>query len=233
MIRGFYAGASGLISQQHNMNTIANNLANVSTAGYKPQQTAFASLIYANINGGGGRTIQSGHGVRVSAAGLEFSQGGLKQTDMPLDCAILGEGLFALQSPEGKKTTYTRDGSFRASAEGEETYLVSADGAYVLDEKGQKISLKKGLDPSKIAVYSFPNKYGLELLGGNRFGETAASGKAERVKEPQIRTGYLENSKVEVSAEMVRMIEANKAFSLGAKVVQTADEMEKIINQLR
>jgi flagellar basal body rod protein FlgG len=84
-----------------------------------------------------------------------------------------------------------------------------------------------------VGVYTFPNKYGLELAGGNQYKATEVSGEAEAVEKPVIKTGFLENSRVEIAKEMVKMIEASKGFAFGSKVVQTADEMEKVINQLR
>jgi flagellar basal-body rod protein FlgG len=248
MIRGFYAGTSGMISQQTYLNNIANNLSNANTTAYKPQITAFASLMYQNTNGGDGNYIQTGHGVKVEKTGLDFRQGDLQATGMPMDCAIEGSGFFALQGGDDGPVTYTRDGSFGLSVEDSETYLVSGAGRYVLDADGERITVapvttKKdsngntvtegGFDASKIGVYQFPNQYGLELAGGNQYLATDLSGEAEAVTSPKIKAGSLEASKVDISLEMVRMIEASKAFSLGSKVVQTADEMEKIANQLR
>lgn len=235
MIRGFYSGASCLVSQQTNLNTIANNMANISTTGYKPQQAAFSSLLYQNIYGGGGEGnyIQSGHGVRIQKTGIDFTQGDLKSTDQPMDCAILGEGFFAIENREDGTITYTRDGSFQMSVDDSDTYLANSAGNYVLDGDGERIEIEDGFDPAKIGVYNFPNKYGLELAGGNQYKATELSGEGEAVEKPDVKTGYLENSRVQIAQEMVKMIEASKGFSFGSKVVQAADEMEKIINQLR
>lgn len=237
-----------MVSQQTYLNNIANNLSNANTTAYKPQTTAFSSLIYQNMNGGDGNYIQTGHGVKVEKTGIDFSQGDLQSTGMPMDCAIEGNGFFALQGGDDGTTTYSRDGSFGLSVEDSETYLVGSAGRYVLDADGERITVnpvttKKdsngntitegGFDASKIGVYQFPNQYGLELAGGNQYLATDLSGEAEAVTAPKIKTGYLEASKVDISHEMVRMIEATKAFSLGSKVVQTADDMEKVVNQLR
>lgn len=235
MIRGFYAGASCMVSQQTNLNTIANNMANISTTAYKPQQAAFSALMYQNIYGGGGEGnyIAGGHGVRVQKTGIDFTQGDLKSTDMPMDCAILGEGFFAIENREDGTITYSRDGNFQLSVDDSNTYLVNSAGNYVLDADGERIEITGGFDPAKVGVYRFPNQYGLELAGGNQYKDTELSGEAEAVELPDIKTGYLENSRVQLSQELVKMIEASKGFSFGSRIVQTADDMEKVVNQLR
>jgi len=246
MIRGFYTGTSAMISQQTSLNTIANNLANVSTTAYKPQQTAFSALMYQNVYGGGGEGnyIANGHGVRVQKTGVDFTQGELRNTNMPLDCAIMGEGFFAVENREDGTVTYTRDGSFQLSVDGSETWLVNSEGNYVLDADGERIQVTAvttdaagnvtgGFNPAVVGVFRFPNQYGLELAGGNQYRATELSGEAEAVENPEVKSGYLEGSRVQIAQEMVKMIEASKGFSLGSKVVQTADEMEKVINQLR
>lgn len=224
-----------MVSQQTNLNTIANNMANTSTTAYKPQQVAFSALMYQNIYGGGGEGnyISGGHGVRVQKTGIDFTQGDLKSTDMPMDCAILGEGFFAIENREDGTITYSRDGSFELSVDDSETYLVNSAGNYVLDADEERIEIEDGFDSAKVGVYRFPNQYGLELAGGNQYKATEISGEAEAVEEPTIKTGYLENSRVQIAQEMVKMIEASKGFSFGSRIVQTADEMEKVINQLR
>lgn len=233
MIRGFYSGTSGLIAQQTHLNMIANNIANSSTTAFKPQMANFEALLYAQLNGGNGEEILSGHGTKVGGASLVFEQGTLLQTGIEMDYAIIGEGFFALQNKEDGGLRYTRDGSFRISQEKGTAYLVSSSGEYVLNDKQQKIDLKDGMDASKLGVFTFPNKYGLSPAGGNAFLETEKSGKAEAMKGSELQSGYLEGSSVEVGQEMVRMIEASKGFAFNAKLIQSADEMEKIINQLR
>lgn len=215
------------------MNIIANNLANTSTTAFKPQQASFSALMYENVNGGAGNEVQMGHGARVQNAAIDFAQGELKKTDLPMDCAIIGEGFFALKAKEDGSTTYTRDGKFQISVEGTANFLVNGSGDYVLDDKGQKIDLKEGFDKSKLGVYNFDNKYGLSPIGSGQYKETESSGKAAALEASSIQTGYLESSGVQVAEEMVRMIEASKGFSFNAKLIQAADEMEKIINQLR
>lgn len=248
MIRGFYSGASCMYSQQTNLNTIANNIANISTTGFKPQNTAFSALMYKNVNGGDGEYITSGHGVRVQKTGTDYSQGDLRSTGMEMDCAISGNGFFAIEDKESGEITYSRDGAFELSLDDSTRYLVNGAGNFVLDADEERIEIEAettttdaagittttgGFDSAQIGVFTFANNYGLELAGGGQFKVTEASGEAEAVEKPTIQVGYLEGSRTQLSQEMVRMIETQKAFSLGSKVVQTADEMEKVINQLR
>lgn len=254
MIRGFYSGASTLIAQQSHLNTIANNLANTSTTGFKPQQAAFSALLYENLGSGDGvNMVQSGHGVRIQQTGIDFTQGDLKKTDIPTDFAIVGDGFFAIENKEDETISYTRDGCFQYGQDGSNQYLVNSAGNYVLDAEGERIEIKsssstssnsgtsggttaqtqKTFDYTKIGVYTFGNNYGLELVGGNQFKATEASGEATALENPVVKTGYLENAAVQVAEEMVKMIEASKGFSFGSKVVQAADEMEKTINSLR
>lgn len=247
MIRGFYSAASGMTSQQTNLNSIANNVANISTTGFKPQQASFSSLLYENINGQS-NPIQCGHGIRLGQLGIDFKQGQLFNTEMPLDCAILGEGFFAVEDQMNGTVTYTRDGNFQIQVDGKDRYLVNSSGEYVLDPDGDRIELKEkitevngkktgtgqlDLDQSGIGVWTFPNPYALNLIGGNRFEATEAAGEPEAVENPAIQFGYLESSAVDMAKEMVKMIEASKAFSLNSRVLQTADELEKTVNQWR
>lgn len=238
-----------MMSQQTNMNTISNNLANVSTTAFKPQTTAFSTLMYQNVNGGDGTNyISTGHGIRVQKTGVNFTQATLNRTGVDMDCAIMGDGFFAIENKNDGTITYTRDGAFELSASDTTSYLVNGAGNYVLTADGERIEVAAvttttdasgnttttgGFDSTKIGVFTFPNEYGLELAGGGQYKVTETSGEAEAVTEANVKTGYLEASGVNLSQEMVKMIEASKAFSLGAKVVQTADEMEKVVNQLR
>jgi len=252
MIRGFYSSASGLRSQQSKMDVIANNIANISTTAFKPQQSKFSTLYLENLNGAGPNDSQVSYGTKIEKSRIDFTQGELNKTDMPLDFGILGDGFFSVKGKADGPDTYTRDGSFQVSVEGTTSYLVNGRGNYILDETGNKIEFKAkntvektdengiktqveegGLDVSKIGVFTFANKFGLDPIGGNQYKETEVSGKAAVLKTANVKTGYLENSAVEISTEMVKMMEASKGFAFNAKLIQTADEMEKTINQLR
>lgn len=233
MIRGFYTAASGLVSHQVKMDSTANNIANINTTGFKPQQVEFSSLLYTNINGGAANYISVGHGTKPEKTNIDFSQGDPQRTDMPLDFTILGDGFFALESAETNDLRYTRDGSFRILTDGKKSYLTDASGNYVLDSQNRRIEHGEKFDCGQIGVFNFKNPYGLVAIGSNQYRQSESSGEAENIKSPEILSGYLESSAVETAMEMVRMIEASKGFTFNSRVLQTVDEMERIINQLR
>ena len=236
-------------SQLSNLNIIANNIANVNTSGFKSEQAGFSSLMYKNLNGGDGTDyIGIGHGVKLESTGLDLTQSELASTDIDTDYAIQGDGFFALQNPDTEELFYTRSGSFKLKADGETNYLVDSNGNNVLNADGEAIEYSTDTttttdtDTSAITpgVYKFPDSYALEMKGGNQFVATTASGEAEAVdmtaedeNKPKVVSGYLENSNVDVSTEMVHMIEAQRGFSLNSKVIQAADDIEKTVNQLR
>ncbi|MBC3899081.1 flagellar hook-basal body protein [Acetobacterium malicum] len=233
MIRGFYASKLGMIAQQNSLNTIANNVANINTIGFKPQVTAFSSLLYENIDGGGGAEISTGHGAKVQKIGIDFTQGFLQPTGRTLDCAIEGAGFFAIQNKETNTTTYTRDGVFHISVEGDQSFLVDARGNYVLGQDNNPLNITGGFDSANLGVFSFANPYGLTLLGSNQFAVSDLSGQPAADNVSIVRNGYLESSATDSATEMVKMLEANRAFSFNSRIVQSTDEMEKTVNQLR
>lgn len=233
MIRGFYASKLGMIAQQNSLNTIANNVANINTVGFKPQVTAFSALLYENIDGGAGTQISTGHGVKVQKIGIDFTPGFLQTTGRALDCAIEGAGFFAIQNKETNATTYTRDGVFHISVEGDQSFLVDAKGDYVLGQDNNPLNITDGFNADDLGVFSFANPYGLTLLGSNQFAVSDLSGAAVADNVSIVRAGYLESSATDSATEMVKMLEANRAFSFNSRIVQSTDEMEKTVNQLR
>lgn len=243
MIRGFYAAASGLLSQQDHMSIIANNIANLNTTGYKDLQVGFATLFYGNMQGGDGENYVSvGHGARVAQTGIDMTQGEMIETGNDYDYAINGDGFFAVQNPETEEVLYTRAGNFSIKNDGDTLYLVDINGNGVLNADGDAIEITSDADEASMTpgVYTFTNPYALKLMGGNTFSATTLSGDAEAVdytdtetEHPALVSGYLEGSGTEVALEMAHMIEASKSFSLNAKIVQAADDMEKLVNQMR
>lgn len=185
-----------------------------------------------------------GHGVKIGSVDLMYQQGGFLNTERQLDFAIDGEGLFAVENSMGD-VEYTRNGSFNLSIEGRKIYLVNAQGYHVLDRKGKHITL--ALDENdnpdydglvdKLGIYYFDNPYGLTPTDGGSFLESANSGEAVAAKADDERSEilqyYLENSNVQLSDQMVNLIQAQRSFQLNAKVVQTADSIEEMINNLR
>ena len=245
----FYNGASGLIAYQESLDRISHNIANTRTVGYKPSRSTFRDLLYTRMAVNSEEEPLTGHGVRIEDDQLIYRQGAVLQTGNSLDFALMGDGFFAVEHADGS-VEYTRNGAFDISMEGNGGYLVTSDGSYVLDGSGDRIELERedgeglfdlsGLQ-DEIGIYDFPNPYGLEHASGSCFQATATSGEAEAVSDGKsdfersyrIMSGALEQSAVELSDEMVNVIITQKAFQFNAKMVQTADELEEIVNNLR
>lgn len=259
----FYSGIAGMKSFQERLNVTGNNMANVGTYGYKKQTASFSDLMYTRMNthknypetpagaaantdvnaiSGGPNADLIGHGVKIGSTEVMYGQAGFVSTDMPLDFAIEGDGLFAVEK-DGKRE-YTRNGAFDISLDGNKAYLVTNDNARVLDANGRPITLEiknnlpvvAGLD-KRLGVYNFSNPFGLSPANGSCFRETAVSGKgvAQKANSTQnvVRQYTLENSSVDLGEEMVEMMTAQRAFQLNSKMVQTADQIDEMVNNLR
>jgi len=205
MVRSLWTGASGMIGQQANIDTISNNLANVNTHGYKKQRADFEDLLYQTIRTAGTPAtedtvvpvgIQMGHGVKLADTQRVFSQGSLQQTDVPTDVAITGEGFFRIMMYDGSMA-YTRNGNFKVDADGR---LVTSNGYWVIPDivlpelfiieslnitQDGRVSVKvprdgeeMEIDVGRIELYRFPNPVGLTAIGENLFKTTQASGEA-------------------------------------------------------
>lgn len=251
----FFNGVSGLIAYQESMNRISHNIANSGTIGYKPSRSDFSDLLYTRMAVNSVEEPLVGHGVRIEDTQLIYRQGPVIQSGNMLDFGILGDGLFAVRHADGN-VEYTRNGAFDISIEGggrrgEKGYLVTADGSYVLDARGRTIELTRPTEDSpfdisdlseRIGIYDFPNPYGLENAPGSCLKETETSGAAVAINDGkehftgrhyQLVQSALEQSGVNLSDEMVSVITTQKAFQLNARMVQTADELEQVINNLR
>lgn len=258
----FYTGVSGMMAFSENLNVVSHNIANVNTHGYKKQRASFEDLLYTRMNihrnyaaRNDGEAEQAaaelstdkvGHGVRIGSVDVMYGQSGMQTTDYPLDFAINGEGFFAVQTNTGIE--YTRSGAFTLSMTGARSAaLITADGAQVLDSRQQPIKItfdEKGnplLDDlsTKLGVYQFNNPYGLSPTSGSRFLQTQISGEATAARGAttdrayQLVQGALEYSSVDLGEEMVKVIESQRAFQMNSRVVQTADQLDDIINNLR
>lgn len=254
-----YSAATGMEAQQLNLNTIANNLANVNTPGFKRSKIEFQDLLYqkpraAGSDTGGGNLvptgIEVGNGSRVASTSKVFTQGQLTNTGEKLDVAIQGDGFFEVQRSDGT-IGYTRDGSFKLNAQGQ---VVTTDGLPVLSgfqavPSGAEISLAEdgqvtvttssGSESYRLTLTRFANPAGLRSLGGNLYEETAASGTPE-VGSPgeagfgRTIQGYIETSNVNIVEEMVNLIIAQRAYEINSKSIQTSDEMlQNIANMKR
>ena len=254
-----YSAATGMEAQQLNLNTIANNLANVNTPGFKRSKIEFQDLLYqkpraSGADSGGGNLVPTGtevgNGSRVAATSKVFTQGQLTNTGEKFDVAIQGDGFFEVQRPDGS-IGYTRDGSFKLSAQGQ---VVTIDGMPILSgfqaipagsnvtiaENGQvTVQSNSGTQSFRLTLARFANPSGLQSLGGNQYSETAASGTPEAGAPGEggfgsVIQGYIEGSNVNIVEEMVNLIVAQRAYEINSKSVQSSDEMlQNVANMKR
>ncbi len=246
-------------SQQLNLDTISNNLANVNTTGFKKSKIEFQDLLYqtyrpAGADQGGGNLLptglQVGHGSRVVATSKIFTTGEFTRTGESLDVAIQGDGFFEVQLPDGTRA-YTRDGALKRASDGR---VVTSDGLVVqggfqpIPAGTTDISISpngdvetrgsNGTQTFRVTLVRFANPAGLDSIGRNLYRETGASGTPEIGNAGEngfgtMQQGYLEMSNVKVVEEMVNLIVAQRAYEVNAKSVQAADEMMQLSNNLR
>jgi len=222
--RGLYIAASGMMAEQVRQDQIANDLANSSTAGYKPDratQRSFGDLLLHNSKNG--QAIGSlGMGVEIGQIVTDFTPGPLRETGEPLDMAVAGEGFFAVQTPQGLR--FTRNGQFTASPQGT---LVTSTGGQVMGRNGGpvRVGADGKVDPNDVGVFNVtnPRKVGDSLVAGGLAG--AATG--------TVKAGALEGSGADPARSMVDMIASFRAFEAGQKVIRTIDEsLAKAANQV-
>jgi flagellar basal-body rod protein FlgG len=256
-----WTAASGMVAQQSNIDVIANNLANVSTTGFKKVRTDFQDLIYQTARQPGATTgtdnmlptgVQIGHGTRQVATQHIFTMGSFQSTGNALDVAIQGDGFFQITLPDGT-LGYTRDGSFKKDGQGRMTnsegyflepqitiptnatdVTISAEGVVTATIPNQTAVQNLG----QIEVARFVNPAGLSSIGGNLFKETDASGTPTVVNPGSDGSGTLvqkftEMSNVQVVEEMVNMIVAQRAYEINAKAVTASDEMLQTANTMK
>lgn len=253
MIRSLWIAKTGLDAQQLNLDVIANNLANVSTNGFKRSRAVFEDLLYQTLRQPGAQSTQTtqvpsgltlGTGTRPVATERIYTQGTLQQTQNPLDMAVNGEGFFQIQMPDGT-LSYTRDGAFQKDNTGQvvtssgyplspaitipsnaQSVSISRDGVVTVTVPGSNTPIQAG----NIQLATFVNIGGLQSVGENLFVETASSG-APAPNTPGlngaglINQGYVENSNVNVAEELVTMIQTQRAYEVNSKVVTTSDAM--------
>lgn len=260
MINSLWIAKTGMEAQQMQLDVISNNLANVSTNGFKKSHAVFEDLIYQNLRQTGANTteqstlptgLQVGLGVRTVATSRSFSQGNLQQTSNNLDVAIQGNGFFQLTMPDGS-TGYTRDGAFQIDSQGR---IVTSGGLPISNgitvpanttniTVGQNGSVSATIAGTAapqtigtITLASFINAAGLEPKGQNIYAESASSG------QPQAGTaglnglgtlmqGFVETSNVNVVQELVTMIQTQRAYEMNSKAIQTSDQMLQKLAQL-
>lgn len=232
----YYVAAQGASSYQQKLDHIANNLANINNDGYKTQTAGFVDLLYDNINRPSGEDthLKQGSGTRVEKTDISFVQGMLKPTDNPLDFAISGDGFFALMNPTTQDVFYTRKGSFKMAEMEDGTFnLVADNGYFVLDDMGEAIKVQDRDETPNVAVYDFPKKEGFVLVANNLFSATPRNGAATVKVDAVVKNKYLEGANVDLAKEMARVIEAQRAYQMSLKMVQTSDEVVQTVNSLR
>jgi len=255
-------GATGMLAQQLNVDVISNNIANMTTTGYKRQRAEFQDLLYqTKVRPGASSSdqgttvpagIQQGLGVKAGSVYRINEQGALQMTGNPFDVAVKGEGYFMITLPSGE-TGYTRDGSFQLDQDGQ---LVTSEGYDVqpgitippdavdvtINASGEvlvKLQNQTALtNVGQIQLASFANDAGLEAVGNNLLLETEASGSAivSNPGEPgygQLEQGALETSNVNIVQEITSLIQAQRAYEMNSKIIQTGDEMLSTITNLR
>jgi len=250
MIKAFYSGVSGAKSFQTRLDVSANNIANANTPGFRADRSTFADLVYSGLSAaeGDNSDLKSGSGVKVADISSSLEEGTFEDTGRSYDVAILGEGYFCLRD-DGGSTYFTRAGDFFLKKNGDSYSLATVNGDVVLNDKLEAVTLAEPTadvrfeGPAQqsnensgiinLAIFSFQNPYALAKDGYGRLTTTTASGEGTLYYGAQIRQGALEGSNVDMAAEMATVIQSQRGFQFGAKVIQTADEMESIANSLR
>lgn len=261
-MRSLDIGATGMIAQQLNVDVISQNIANMTTTGYKMRRAAFQDLLYQNLTRPGttssdsGTTVPSGLqvglGVKTGAVYRQHSQGTVQITENDLDIAILGRGFFQIQLPDGTEA-YTRDGTFQINENGEivtvQGYIVepnisipddaisidiNAEGEVIVGIQGQTATQNLG----QFQMADFINPTGLDAIGNNLLLETDASGSvltgiAGQEQFGRLEQGALEQSNVDVVSEITKLITAQRSYEMNSNVISTSDEMLQTVSQLR
>ncbi|HBG20945.1 MAG TPA: flagellar basal-body rod protein FlgG [Desulfobulbaceae bacterium] len=260
MIRSLWTGTTGMHSQQLNIDVIANNLANVSTSGFKKSKADFQDLLYQTMKVPGSQSsadtesptgILVGLGVKPAAVSKVFTQGDLIQTENELDVAIEGEGFLQIEMPNGN-TGFTRSGALKRDSNGR---LTNSDGYPILPsitipDGARQITIGEtgivsaiiGDDTASteigtLELATFTNNSGLSAIGKNLFEETSASGTAQTGTPGTDGYGtllqtYLEGSNVNIVEELASMITTQRAYEINSKTIQTSDEMMQTTNNL-
>ncbi len=260
MMRSLWIAKTGLDAQQTQLDVVSNNLANVSTNGFKRSRAVFEDLLYQTLRPAGAQSsqqtqvpegLQVGTGVRMVATARLHTQGNLQQTANQFDLAISGAGFMQIQLPDGT-TAYTRDGSLHMDAQGQ---LVTSNGyplspAITIPANTQSVTvapdgtvsatLQGAAAPTQVGsiqLANFMNPAGLQALGNNHYAETAASGTATTGTPGTnglgtINQGFVETSNVNVVEEMVSMIQTQRAYEINSKAIQASDQMLQKLSQL-
>jgi len=260
MLRSLTIAKTGLDAQQTQLDVISNNLANVSTTGFKRSRAVFEDLMYQNLRQVGSQSsdqtklpsgLQVGTGVQMVATERIHTQGSMSKTDNTKDVAINGEGFFQVQMPDGT-TQYTRDGSFQTDANGvlvtatgfpvvpqitipanTTSLTIARDGTVSVTTQGTTASANIG----QVQLATFMNPTGLQSNGNNLYSESDASGTPTQTSPGQngsgfVSQGYVEASNVNVVEELVNMIQTQRSYEINSKAVTTSDQMLSKLTQM-
>jgi flagellar basal-body rod protein FlgG len=254
MIQALHTSALGMLGEQEYLDTTANNIANVSTYGYKKERLNFKDALYVNMldasNGDSQENLKKGTGVIPDSITKIYQHGAAIETGRTLDINLEDDETFFVVEDDNGNQIYTRNGQFNVSNEADGNFLVNSNGNYILDDGYNRISVDvpesqinvdmngnvmttDGENIARIAIVGFPSTAGLANIGENNFAQTDASGEAEIRDDATVVQGYIEGSNVDLGEEMVNMIRAQRAYQLSSRVLKTADEMEGVANTLR
>jgi len=255
MAQSLYTAAAGLQAQQRNIDTIANNIANVNTDGYRKSRVEFQEAVYSAMLDpslpldGQTADLQRGSGVLAAVQTTLLDPGPLLQTGEPLDLAIGGDGYYMVEGTDGE-TLYTRDGKFRSVAADGVSYLATTGGRFVLDGQGRRISAARPLDGADVdetgritldgtfvadlGIRRFPRPSALEAAGSLMWRATDASGAAAPATDGYTVTqGFVEGSNVDLGDEMTRLMSAQRAYAFLGRAITTSDNMSAVENDIR
>ena len=240
MLEGLYSAAAGMTAQQQRMDTLANDVANVNTTGYKHTRVAFRDLLYARDASG---VVSSGAGAAATPIGRGFGQGALRETGNKLDVAIEGDGFFQVRRANGT-TALTRDGSFRLDPTGRLTTqrgellqpgitvppgTSEADLAIAAD--GTVTAANRPIGRIQLVTVRAPQA--LQSAGDSLFVANAASGPATAMPAGRVVQGALESSNVDLADAMTQMMESQRSFQMASKAVQMQDQILQIANEVK
>ena len=261
-MRSLDIAATGMLAQQTNVEVVSNNIANMNTTAYTRRRPEFADLIYQNLRRVGSTSsdagtvvpsgVQLGLGVKTQAVYRITEQGSVNSTENTFDTAIEGRGYFQIEMPNGE-TAYTRDGAFQLSPNGQ---IVTHEGYTVqpgitvppdaidvsINKSGEVLAKLDGqVQPQnlgQIQLATFANDAGLEAIGDNLLLETPASGNAQAgvpggAGYGTLLQGFLENSNVNVVSEITNLINAQRAYEMNSKVIETSDQMMSKLSNMR
>jgi flagellar basal-body rod protein FlgG len=260
MIRSLWIAKTGMDAQQTQMDVISNNLANVSTNGFKGTRTVFEDLMYQTIRQPGAQSsqqtqlptgLQVGLGVRPVATERIFTQGNPQLTSNAKDVAINGAGFLQVLMPDGS-TAYTRDGSLQLDNQGQvvtssgypiqpsmtipataTSLTIGSDGTVSITQPGSQLPVQIG----SLQLTTFVNPAGLQSVGENLYLETGSSGNGNTVTPGTNGAGtlmqnYVETSNVNVAEELVNMIQTQRSYEMNSKAITTSNEMLQKLVQM-